>query len=231
MIKTHKLDMICLLESKMDVETLTNALKLRFQGMSCIHNLSSPKIRVILLWNNSVAAVNTIAMTDQLIHVKIDCTGTSTAFFATFVYGLHSRTDRKPLWDSLIQLGANLMDPWIVMGDFNAYLSPDDKMGGNPVRNHEITDFYDCVSQLELMDLQSVGCYFAWLKGEVRSKLDRVMVNNSWLLSNVNAFVEYLLPGCISDHASYIISLDNYVVQHNKNFKFFNMWGLFMRNS
>lgn len=127
-----------------------------------------------------------------------------TSFFATFVYGLHNRSDRKPLWDSLIRFGANLLDPWIVMGDFNAYLSSEDKMGCNPVRNHETTDFCECVYQLELVDLQSVGCYFTWLKGEVRSKLDRVLVNNAWLLSNVNAFVEYLVPGCISDHASYL---------------------------
>lgn len=71
LIKTHNLDMICLLESKMEVVALNKALKLRFNGMSCLHNLFSPKIRVILLWNNSVAAVNLIDMTDQLIHVKL----------------------------------------------------------------------------------------------------------------------------------------------------------------
>lgn len=70
--------------------------------------------------------------------------------------------------------------------------------------------------------------FFTWLKGDVCSKLDRVLVNNSWLLSNVNAFAEFLAPGCISDHSCYIVSLDRYVNNSgkNKSFKFYNMWTL-----
>lgn len=80
----------------------------------------------------------------------------------------------------------------VVMGDFNNYLSPADKQGGTPIRNHEIDDFGECVSSLELLDIHSVGCYFTWLKGDVCSKIDRVLANNSWLMSNVKTFVEFL---------------------------------------
>lgn len=171
--------------------------------------------------------VSLIDMSDQIIHVKIECVHTKVTFYATFVYGLHTRTDRKPLWSTITRHGQNMSDPWIVMGDFNNYLSPSDKQGGIPIRNHEITDFEECVSNLELIDLR-LGCYFTWLKGDVCSKLDRVLVNNSWLMSNVEAFAEFLAPGCISDHSCYIVSLDRYAnnAGQTNRFKFFNMWAL-----
>lgn len=56
MIKTRKLDIVCLLETKMDLEALNTALRLRFNGLAYLHNLSfHTKIRVLLLWNASVA--------------------------------------------------------------------------------------------------------------------------------------------------------------------------------
>lgn len=62
-------------------------------------------------------------------------------------------------------------------------------------KNHEISDFNECVSHIQLNDLASVGCYFTWIKGVVCSKLDRVLVNNAWLMSNVNAYANFLAPG------------------------------------
>lgn len=159
MIKSHKLDIVCLLETKMDMDALNTALRTRFNGMACLHNLSfNNKIRVLLLWNTSVANVLLIEMTDQLIHVKIECVHTYVTFYATFVYGLHTRSYRKPLWSTLTRLGENMLAPWIVMGDLNSYLSPADKQGGTLIRNHETTDFGECVSSLELLDIHSVGC-------------------------------------------------------------------------
>lgn len=118
-----------------------------FGFLVCLVFLIPNKIRIMLLWYACAASVVLIDMNDQLLHVKIDCLGTSTSlssFYATFVYGLHSRTTRKSLWLSLQGLGIAGSDPWMVLGDFNSYLSADDKQGGNLIKNHE-TEFVDCV--------------------------------------------------------------------------------------
>lgn len=74
LIKKQNLDMLCLLETKMDTVALNKALGLRFSGMSCLSNSDfHNKIRIMLLWNACVASVVLIDMTDQLLHVKIDC--------------------------------------------------------------------------------------------------------------------------------------------------------------
>lgn len=104
LIKTHNLDIVCLLETKLELEAL-NKIQLRFNGMSFLQNFSSSKIRFLLLWNANVANVTLIDMNDQFMHVKIECNQTSVSFFITFVYGLHSRNERKSLWESLIRLG------------------------------------------------------------------------------------------------------------------------------
>lgn len=224
--KSHKLVVVCLLESKMNLEALNQATRLHFSKMSFLYNLSSLKIRVLILWDARVAKITIIDMNDQLIHVRIESIRTAVSFQATFVYGLHNRSYRKQLWSALNQLGANISEPWTVMSDFNSYISPDDKIGGNIIKNHEITDFRECVDQLQLMDLASVGCYYTWIKGEVCSKLDRVLVNNAWLTSNVNDFAEFLPPGCILDHSCYILSLNKTIASTKKSFRFLNMWAL-----
>lgn len=57
MIKNHNLDMVCLLETKLDLVALNKATNLRFNGMSFIHNMSSSNIRVLLLWNDQMVNV------------------------------------------------------------------------------------------------------------------------------------------------------------------------------
>lgn len=125
-----------------------------------------------------------------------------------------------------MSFGQNLLEPWIVLGDFNTYLAENDKLGGIPLKNSDIVDFVQCVSQLELMDLHSVGCYYTWYNGTVRSKLDRVLVNGSWLLSDIAAFTEFLAPGCVSDHSCYMVSINSAQNSFTKRFKFLNTWVL-----
>lgn len=62
---------------------------------------------------------------------------------------------------------------------------------------------------------------------KVCSKLDRAMVNPSWLSSNFMGIAEFVAPGCISDHAMVLVScFDDHVSKRKRPFKFFNMWTL-----
>lgn len=107
-------------------------MNLRFQGLSYIHNSSSQeKIRILLLWNATVVSVTLMDMSEQLIHVRVDCRRSSSSFLATFVYGLHTKANRKPLWCFLNGMGRIIFEPWIVLGDFNSYLNPDDEQEGH----------------------------------------------------------------------------------------------------
>ncbi|KZV38718.1 hypothetical protein F511_33874 [Dorcoceras hygrometricum] len=95
----------------------------------------------------------------------------------------------------------------MVIGDFNSILSQDDKCGGTLVTNREIRDFVDCITCLELVDTQHVGCFYTWTNNVVCTKLDRVLINSTWLNSAFDAFTEFLAPSCISDHSLSITNI------------------------
>jgi endonuclease/exonuclease/phosphatase family metal-dependent hydrolase len=96
--------------------------------------------------------------------------------------------------------------PWLILGDFNSMLSQADKHNGVSVSSYEVADFRNCCSDLGLYDLNYTGCHFSWTNGRVWSKIDRVLANPLWSLSQVH--VHFGNSGALSDHSPAIIRLD-----------------------
>jgi len=48
----------------------------------------------------------------------------------TSVYGKNNIALRKELWEDLRMLENNMQDAWCVLGDFNAVLAPEGRIGG-----------------------------------------------------------------------------------------------------
>lgn len=66
------------------------------------------------------------------------------SFLVTFVYGYPDKQKRKSLWDRLNQIALPIAEPWVLLGDFNSVLSPDEKRGGRLIffRMQVISGFY-----------------------------------------------------------------------------------------
>lgn len=47
--------------------------------------------------------------------------------------------------------------PWMILGDFNSILTPEDRICGNPVSQSEVVDFHNCVKEYELIQLPHIG--------------------------------------------------------------------------
>ncbi|XP_073039156.1 uncharacterized protein, partial [Primulina eburnea] len=226
-LHTRNIDVLGILESKFDEKSLSSMMRIRFPGMRAIHNFClNTKGRICVLWNPNIVDLNVLSMTEQSIHVCIEFLSSKMRFCASFVYGLHTIVLRRALWADLIEFGVTCSLPWMVLGDFNTVLSPDEKVGGLMVKNYDTKDFVDCVATLDLMDLRQVGCAFTWSNPKVCSKLDRVLVNQLWVASHLDGFVDFVPPGCVSDHTISIVSFVDPLVKREKPFKFFNMWAL-----
>lgn len=130
------------------------------------------------------------------------------------------------MWNDIKIIGINIFSPWLVLGDFNNILSPEEKQGGVKVKNYDVQDFVDFVNSLDLIDIKVVGGCFTWYSPKVCSKLGRVMVNQPWINSNFDGFSEFLAPGCISNNSLMIVSCFEIKKSKHKPFKFFNMWTL-----
>lgn len=122
----------------------------------------------------------------------------------SIVYGLHTVETRRDLWHTLRAIGSQAT-PRIIAGDFHSILSCEDRVNGAPVSHHETRDFVDCMDDLALTELKSIGPYYSWSNkgvGDARiaSRIDRGLVNGPWMLTLPNVAAQYLSPS-LSDHS------------------------------
>ncbi|XP_026451132.1 uncharacterized protein LOC113351345 [Papaver somniferum] len=89
------------------------------------NSISSTKGNLWLFWNNSLAIPKVVSISSQMITVSID---------DVLVSGVHDhvkKIKRKFLWSEMETI-SEFQKPWIVLGIFNAIISPDEKVGGIP---------------------------------------------------------------------------------------------------
>ena len=224
-IKKHQVDVMGVLETKLNLDKLARVLKNKFQGWVQINNFDTHAAgRILLLWNPMTVDVQPLDISPQIIHCCVKCKVTSSCFYLSFVYGLHSVISRRQLWSNISSFAQQCVGPWTLLGDFNCVLNDSEKVNGRPVTDYEIKDFVDCCTLSGLSDLPSAGCFFTWTNNTISSKLDRVLVNNRWHCDGLIGQANFLPSGCLSDHSPCLVSLLQQAVAPKQSFKFFNMW-------
>ncbi|KAF7812560.1 uncharacterized protein G2W53_033536 [Senna tora] len=133
-----------------------------------------------VLWNENQISLRMIEDTFQEIHASMDVNGSPIALMS-FVYGSPSRDRRKILWENLVNLSTVHNLPWLVGGDFNEILSPDEKWGVRDASLTRINDFQNCIDACGLTDLGFSGLKFTWCNKRpngqiVFERLDRKQV-------------------------------------------------------
>ena len=51
----------------------------------------------------------------------------------------------------------------MMIGDFNAVLYIQDRLGGDEVQDNEVRDYVEWIDQCELTEMRSFGSYYSWL--------------------------------------------------------------------
>lgn len=72
--------------------------------------------------------------TAQLVHYKVQGKDSDFSCLITIVYDFDTPNARMRLWDSLRGLTLNSSEPWLILGDFNAILSHEDRLNGELVK-------------------------------------------------------------------------------------------------
>ncbi|XP_060202618.1 uncharacterized protein LOC132631036 [Lycium barbarum] len=142
------------------------------------------------------------------------------------IYGLHTVHDRQTLWEELRELDQRIQSPWLLLGDYNAVLSIDDRTNGNAVQDSEIKDFRDFINDTGMTELPTRGRKFTWTNNHVSSKIDRALVNTHWML-NMEPVVVQVLDPLFSDHSPLALILGNDTNKGTKPFRFFNCWAAY----
>lgn len=222
-IKKYDIDIMGVLETKLEVSRIKRVMRNKFYGFRQINNFNMHDAgRILILWNPLKIGLEVVECTQQAIHCLATCKVTSFTFNVSFVYAFHTVVTRRPLWNNLMDLNISL--PWLILGDFNNVLKFDEKCNGLEVTPYEIRDFENACLHTGLTDLRSTGCFYTWTNNTMWSKLDRAMVNEIWLQNSGLGFAEFLPSGCNSDHSPCIVSFLDRNGNSRRPFRFFNMW-------
>ncbi|XP_060210428.1 uncharacterized protein LOC132637341 [Lycium barbarum] len=142
--------------------TTKNAAEKQTSG-NCLNNYQhAANGRAWFIWDAQWYDVTLVEMEAQFLHCMVK--GKTDGFEAvvTVVYGFNGLDQRKALWLGLQRIGLTVSKPWLVWGDFNAALSPIDRLMGNPVIQNEMQDFSDCIHNLSLNELSWKGEFYTW---------------------------------------------------------------------
>ncbi|KAI9070534.1 hypothetical protein K1719_047503 [Acacia pycnantha] len=181
-----------------------------------------------ILWEVEGLMVDIIRRDDQFIHCKVGLGGSSMAF--TAIYASPSEQRRGRIWSILQNIASNMVEPWLLAGDFNEIKSPLEKKGGGRINETRCARFNDWIQDCNLIDIEANGPFFTW-KGpkwegleRVYKRLDRCLCNAQWQGVFQSAEVN-IIPRLSSDHHPLLINLHAEVRERMvRPFKFEAMW-------
>lgn len=209
-ITSHNIKLFSLLETRVKAPKMGQVYTHLCPGWCFTHNNSCHSNgRIVVGWWPESYQVNIKWMQSQFIHCEIKPKQGGIAFHCTFVYGFNDQMSREDLWQGLRMIARDCTGPWVVMGDFNALSSVEDRIGA-VVRVGEIAPMLSCFNDCGLVDIKATGRHFTWnnkQEGEARvySRIDRVLVTSSWLEAFELAEVVFLPEGNF-DHSPALLS-------------------------
>ena len=128
------------------------------------------------------------------------------------------------MWDKLMNIVVRMEGlSWMVGGDFNIFLSEEEREGSTKKRTREMVDFANAISECQLLDLEADGAKFTWARGNILERLDRALIGEGWLDLFVVTRVTNI-PRVMSDHGPLLIQCQLPGPPIRPPFRFKNMW-------
>ncbi|KAL3634161.1 hypothetical protein CASFOL_021215 [Castilleja foliolosa] len=115
---------------------------------------------LILAWKD-VVVLSTNVLHQSHFHCFITYPPLTTWKF-TAAYVPCNYVKKAQFWDSMADLDNNDNLPWLIMGDFNAIVSQDEKLGGLPFTSSSYHHLSNDLNNLGLIDLGYVGYPYTW---------------------------------------------------------------------
>jgi hypothetical protein len=118
--------------------------------------------------------------------------GTPNEWYITTVYGSPNSARIRSLCAELNEVPRDISRGWVVAGDFNGVLHQDERMTTSSDSNHIDLHFQRWFDQSGLIDIGFQGPKFTWNRGRSASRLDRILVNDTWYETYPDASVTHI---------------------------------------
>lgn len=130
------------------------------------------------------------------ITAKLHTTMAPLSWWITVVYGSQDDSEKLDFLNELRQIRYLAEQKWIIIGDFNMIIDPQDKSSNN--LNHRIMGaFRNAVNEMELKEIKLQGKKFTWTSNRTHTRIDRAFCTADW---------EAMLPTCMMKADSFVAS-------------------------
>ncbi|GLT96250.1 hypothetical protein SLE2022_138910 [Rubroshorea leprosula] len=228
LLRTHRPDIICFLETKADFGSNALSFIRRFGYEFQFQVPASGFARGLWLCWKTLVQLSVIFSTSQAIHCSVCFRGEN--IFLTFGYVRPTEAYKTEFWKHMLDWKEGHSGAWVLMGDFNDVASSEEISPRTTTIFNRAQRFRNRMASCGLMEMETLGCKFTWCRtrgGRVvlRERLDRVLINSDCQhrLQGAKAFN---LPRTCSDHHPILLSLDT-VASHspiNKPARFEAAW-------
>ncbi|KAL0455497.1 UNVERIFIED_CONTAM: hypothetical protein Slati_0888900 [Sesamum latifolium] len=192
LIREFGVKFIGLLETRVAITNVMQIQSVMLSGWNWFVDPTGPGNRIWLAWDATEIVVDILSVHVQCIHCRVHSLRSRVDSLVTIVYGLNDVISRRELWTHLVSVMEDVGEnPWIVLGDFNAVLDHSEVCGHSGDINASMGDFRALLIDTGLVPLPSQGAFFTWYNcsdgpRSLWKKLDRMLVNDSWLTRWLN---------------------------------------------
>lgn len=172
----------------------------------------------ILAWQKDFS-VEPLIVSDYVCHCKVSSNETSVMYYVSCVYGPPKSSLHHLIWDWIGNTTPSINEPWILIGDFNMLLHPNDKNNSNGSTFH-MNYFTDCMNRNVLHKVP--GLIIEKEKNLTLEKLDMAFGNINWINQYPLTHVTNLTIAA-SDNSPIIMSTD-IPPNKKKQVKFESYW-------
>lgn len=183
---------------------------------------------MVSLWNPNKWKAHLVRQHEHFLTVGLVSLWSKKEFWVTNVYAPTTEGGRKLLWESLVETHKDWDGPWMVAGDFNTPLCPEEKSGGHFGWTRSMCDLGEFLQERGLMDVPLGGARFTWSNrrlghNHIQSRLDRVLINFEWSCLIEGSKV-VALPKSSSDHNPLLLEGLDPGIRRGAPFCFELMW-------
>ena len=186
-IKTQKVDLVCLQETK--IQEMTSGIMRSLRIGRCLEwgagnsrGAVGRKEGVVVFWDNMVLQMAEMEVGKYLVACRFKNCEDGFCWIFTGVYGPTVKLEGEDFLSELGAIRGLWNELWCVAGDFNMIRFPSERSRGGRLSS-AMRRFSEVVQDLELRDLPLQGGLFTWSGGFnnwLKSKIDRFLISEDW---------------------------------------------------
>jgi len=119
------------------------------------------------------------------------------------VYAPNDRHKRLEVWNQLRELQQTSSEPWILMGDFNEVVQPQERRGAT-LSTPSMRELAQFIQDDQMIDME-INIKFTWMRNNAASRLDRMLISAEFMDKFPGSHA-YCKERVLSDHYPIILA-------------------------